>query len=258
MKDENVQAEQTSTEETTSTTAETTEKVEGETAKEQPFSEEQEARMQQLMAEATSKAKDEGKREMQGIKDREVAGANRRAKQAEALSSAYQSGFGDLDEETRKEVETVKMRGENQFYKTQQQEDEARRQQESYYASLNQSLRDEVSNMGIDPTDSRIDYAPDAPNYFEGRKRFSDSLAKAVKVKNDDLEKTLIQKAEDKFKELDTAFRKEHNLDSQDTATSGGVVNQSDADFMAKFGDGSLPLTKENRARYADIKSKHY
>ena len=44
------------------------------------------------------------------------------------------------------------------------------------------------------------------------------------------------EEAEDRFKQLETDFRKEHGLDSQDTASGTGVVDQSDADFMAAEG----------------------
>ena len=222
---------------------------------------EQEARVEQLVANATAKAVDEaketGRRELQSQQALN-RNSDRRAKQAEAQTSAYESSFGNLDEETRKEIENAKVRGENQFYKSQSQEDEARRQQETYNIALSQSLRDEVAALGIDTTDTRIDYAADAANYFEGRKRFSDSLAKVVKSEKDNIEKTIVQKAEDRFKQLETDFRKEHNLDSQDTTTPSGVVNQSDAEFMADFGDNKIPASKENRARYDAIKVKHY
>ena len=76
-----VQAETVSTE-TTSKETETTEKL-GQ-SQDAAFNELQEARMQQLIAEATTKAleqgKETGKREMQGAKDREVAAANRTAR----------------------------------------------------------------------------------------------------------------------------------------------------------------------------------
>ena len=221
-----------------------------------------EERIQQLIAEATKKAIEEGKtlgkREMQGIKDKEVAEVKRKADLAERRAKSYESSFTDLDEDTRSRVEQQKTKGELEFYKAREQEEEARKQQEEYVERLNQSLKEEVSVLGIDPADKRIDYASDAKDYFEGRKRFSASLAKVVKEDKENLEKTLVQKAEDRFKQMETDFRKKHGLDSQDTTTSPGVVNQSEADFMAAFGAYELPDTKENRARYEEIKKKYY
>ncbi len=228
----------------------------------QPLAPEIEARIQQLLAEATQKAIEQGKslgrREMQAIKDKEVADVKRRADLAERRAKSYEGSLTDLDEDTRARVEQQKTKGELEFYKTKEQEEESRKQQEVYFTRLNQSIRDEVTVLGIDPSDSRIDYATDANDYFEGRKRFSESLAKIVKADKDTLEKTLVQKAEDRFKQMETDFRKQHGLDSQDTTASRGVVNQSDADFMADWGNYKLPDNKENRARYEAIKKKYY
>jgi len=261
MTTEKVVKEPVSIEEPVSTTKspeEVEEKVES-----QPLTEE---RVQQLIAEATQKATQEaiemgkslGKREMQAIKDREVAQVKRQADILERRAKAYETGFSDLDEDSRARLETRKLQSENEYFKIREQEEEARRQQEVYFERLNQSLKNEVTSMGIDPSDSRIDYATDAGDYFEGRKRFTDSLAKIVRAEKESLEKTTLQKAEERFKELEVAFRKEHGLDLQDTTTSAGVVNQSDADFMAAWGAYELPDNKENRARYEEIKKKFY
>lgn len=233
------------------------EKVEAEVP--QPLTEE---RVQQLINEATQRAieqgKDLGKREMQGIKDREVAQIKRQVDLEKRRASVYETGFSDLDEDTRSQIESRKLKSENEFYRTQREQEEAQRQQEIYFERLNQSLKDEVTSMGVDPADARIDFAQDAPDYFEGRKRFTASLAKIVKAERESLERTALDKAEERFKKLETEFRKEHGLDSQDTSTGEGVVSASDADFMASFGAGDLKVTKENIARYEEIKKKYY
>ncbi len=225
----------------------------------QPLTEE---RIQQLIAEATQKAVEQGKnlgrREMQAIKDKEVAEIKRKADLAERRVKAVDASLTDLDEETRAKVEHQKQKVELESYRTREQEDESRRQQEAYYEKLNQSLKDEVTSLGIDPSDKRIDYAEDAKDYFDGRKRFSDSLAKIVKSEKETLEKTLVTKAEERFKQMEADFRKQHGLDSHDTTTSTGVVTESEADFMAAFGRGDLPVNQVNLKRYEEIKTKHY
>ena len=230
----------------------------------QPLTEE---RIQQLIAEATQKAIEQGKtlgrREMQGIKDREVADIKRRADLAERRSVAYERGLGELDEETRARLTQQRLQGENEYYKTREQEEEVRRQQEIYIQQLDQSLKDEVASLGIDPSDKRVDYASDVnipglPGYFEGRKRFSESLTKILKAEKESADKTALDKAEARFKQLESEFRKQNGLDSQDTTAQTGVLNQSDADFMADWGNYKLPDTKENRARYDGIKKKYY
>lgn len=240
----------------TVSSGETTQKTE---TKVEPLTEE---RIQQLIAEATQKAIEQGKvlgkREMQSIKDREVAEVQRKAELAESRAKAYETNLTDLDEETRAKLEAGKKNGELDYYKTRIQEEESRKQQEAYYEKLNQSLKDEVSVLGIDPSDSRIDYATDAPDYFEGRKRFSASLAKIVKQDKEKTSQDVMKQAEERFKKLEADFRKEHGLDSQDTTTSKGVVDQSDADFMAAWGDYRILDSAKNRERYEAIKKKYY
>jgi RNA polymerase-interacting CarD/CdnL/TRCF family regulator len=90
---------------------------------------------------------------------------------------------------------------------------------------------------------------------LEAQRRFLDSAAKIVKEKtqsaNTDWEKRL-KVLEDKAKGV---VNQEAN--SVPTAPSGGGVSQSDRDFLAKFGSGELPMTKENVLRYEKI-SKTY
>uniref|UniRef100_A0A6M3JB86 Uncharacterized protein n=1 Tax=viral metagenome TaxID=1070528 RepID=A0A6M3JB86_9ZZZZ len=221
-----------------------------------------EERVQQLIAEATLKAVEQGKtlgkREMQAIKDREVGEIKRKADLAERRAKSYETGFTDLDEDTRSRIETQKAKSELDFYKSREQEEETKKQQEAYFERLNQSLKDEVTALGVDPSDKRIDYAEDAKDYFDGRKRFSESLSKIIKSEKENLEKSLLSKADERFKALETDFRKQHGLDSQDTTTPTGVVNESEADFMAKFGSGELPTNKVNVKRYEEIQKKHY
>jgi len=224
-----------------------------------------EERVQQMIAEATERAVEEaknaGRRELQSQQDRnkaELTRANKRAEIAERRAKVYEGSFSDLDEDTRDRLERQRLAGENEFYRTREQEEAALRQQEETARVMEKSLRDEVTALGIDPTDKRLDYAPDATSYFEGRKRFSDSVARVVKAEKENLEKGVLQKAEEQSKRLEADFRKKYGLDSQDTTTQTGVVNQSDADFMTAYGAGDLPVNAANQKRYEGIQKKYY
>ncbi len=245
MGTENVSQEQTSTEETTSQETETKEK---EQSKEQPFNKEQEARIQQMVAqastEATNQAVEAGRRQLQGEQDRNK-NVDRRARLAESRVAGYETSFKGLDEETQKDVELTRLREQDKHYQSTAQEDEQRRQQDAYYQQMNQSLIDEVKSWGVDLEDKRIDYASDAPDYFAGRKRFIDSLQKIVK---ENQKKTEEKQGED-FKNLESKLRKDLGLDSVDTTTGGVGGSDSDADFKKGIGDMSLPLNKVNMAR---------
>jgi len=189
---------------------------------------------------------------------KELDEALRRAKLAEDKAKIYEGSFNDLDEDSREKLELRKLRAETQLYKTREQQEQAQRQQEEQRLKLEQSLKDEAESLGIDPTDKRLDYAHDAKDYFEGRKRYTESLSKIVKENRANLESTLKKEAEDRFRQFETDFRKKYNLDSQDTTTSAGVVDKSDADFMSAFGAGDLPANKENLTRYEKIQKTYY
>ena len=200
----------------------------------QPLTEE---RVQQLIAEATQKAieqgKDLGKREMQSIKDREVAEISRKARQAEARLGAYDSNLANLDETTREAIETARLKGDNKYYQDILQEEENRKQQDAYFEQMSQSLRDEVTALGIDPNDKRIDYAREEGDYFKGRQRFTGSLSKILKTNQDAFSKNL----ETQTKEIEMRLRKELGLDTV-IPSSGAGVDTSDATFIKEYNDG--------------------
>lgn len=213
--------------------------------------------VQKLIEQKSEEWKNIGKREMQAIKDREVAEVKRKADLAERRARSLDAGLSTLDEETRAKLEHTKTQGELDYYRSRDQQEEYAKQQEVYKAKLFQSLRDEVTAMGLNPDDKRIDFAQDSTDYFEGRKRFSESTSKILKAEKDAQEKTILSKAEERQKQLESEFRKKYGLDSHDTTSSAGVVNQTDADFLKKWGDYEIPSTPENLKRYAEIVKKY-
>lgn len=213
-----------------------------------PFNEEQEARMQQLITNATSQAKEDGRREMQGIKDREVSALTRRAESAEGRANSYQSSLSGLDEDTQRDAQLNYYKSQEQVYQSQAQQETQKQQQDANYSAMQQSITDEVKTRGIDPKDSRIDYAQDA-DYVTGRRRFNESL---VRIEQDNRQKADTEsqkKITDQMAEMERKLRKDMGLDSVDTTTGEGGNVDDDADFKKGIGDGSLPLNKENMAR---------
>jgi len=220
-----VQTEQVSTGEPVSSEAQVS--PEGEKQPEiQPFTPEQEAKLQQIVTEAASRAaevaKEAGKREMQGIKDREVAEAKKAARLAESRAKIYESSFEGLDEDTRKDVELARLRGESQYHQTARQEEEKQKAQEAYFDQLNKSLVSNLESLGINPKDERVDWAQDAPYYIQGRSRFDSSVAKILKENELKRIKEIEDKAKAAFDEMERKLRVELGLESHDTSMSGG------------------------------------
>lgn len=217
----------------------------------QPLTKDQ---IQQLITEQVDLAK----RQLQSEKDRAVneikREADRKLRLAESRARAYESTLENAGDDLRPVAETAKAKAETQYYKEFYDQTEQERQVTRYREQFLQSLKEEVVALGIDPNDKTIDYAEDAPDYFTGRKRFTESTTKILKAREVESEKKL----DDRLKQFETEFRKKHGLDSQDTTSATGVVNQSDADFMTAFGNGSLPVNKANLTRYEELKKKYY
>jgi len=256
MTQESVNAELVSKEEQVLETTETTEKVDGK-VEPQPLTEE---RVLQMLAERESQAKEAGRREMQGIKDREVAEARRIARLAEGRVKSYETSFNSLDDETRERAELARYREQDKIYQSQAQEEVVRQREESLARQGEEALIEEIKAFGINPDDTRIDYAKDitsdVPNFYvEGRRRFASSLSKILsedrKVAESELEKRLTAKIEETItqKALDAG------LESHDASDSSGISGDEDA-FMVKMADPNHVTTKEDLKRIDQIQKK--
>uniref|UniRef100_A0A6M3KDQ8 Uncharacterized protein n=1 Tax=viral metagenome TaxID=1070528 RepID=A0A6M3KDQ8_9ZZZZ len=242
----------TSPEGATSEGDKTTENVE--TTQQANLTEEQ---VKKLIAEATAqiaeRAREEGRREMQGRKDREVAEVQKRARLAESRAKGYESGISSLDEESRAVLENARLRGENQQFQSMAQEEEARRAQEAYVERLQNSLTKNLETLGIDIKDKRVDWAEDAPDYLVGRGRFDVSVAKILKEDEGKRMSEFEKKQKESFAEMERKMRVDLGLESHDNSSQAAVGGTGDAVFLRGIGDGSLPLTKANLDRLKKI-----
>lgn len=215
---------------------------------EQPFTEAQEAKIQQLIVDATERAKETGRREMQGIKDREVKQVLNRAKFAEETLANMEAGYKDLDPQA---AELARLRGVEKYYhgdlQRQQVEQQIVASKQAFYESMTQSIQE----MGIDAKDKRIDWGLDAPDPATAQRRILSSVGK-IQREEAKAEKGRIDQ---QLKDAEAKMRKDLGLDSVDTAASAGAG--SDAEFVKQFGAGDLPLTQANLDRYNKIKDTY-
>jgi len=232
--------------------------VSEEKPEEQPapaFSEEQEARIQKMLSdavsEATNKAVDAGRRQLQSEQDRNKT--ERRGRElAESRVKAYEAGFGTLDEETKRDAELARYREQDKYYQSQAQEEAQRQQQEAYFRELDQSTQDHIRNLGIDSGDTRIDWAKDEPDYLKGRSRLDTSIAKIISEDRKKAEETLRAEVLAEVEKRDAKNRIDLGLESVNTEQGAGG-NTSDDAFVQGMTDGTLPLTPENEARLQKI-----
>jgi len=173
------------------------------------------------VAEALSKVTEASKREIQSTKDKakaEVESALRKARLAETVQEATMRQVRASDPDAYTSIELARYKAQEEAAKTLELEEVSRRQFEEFQSQFTGSLREIVTDMGIDPTDSRIDWATDAPNYLEANKRVMKSAAKIKKDKETEWQK----EQDEKFKAAEKKLRIDLGLDSVDTSASLG------------------------------------
>jgi hypothetical protein len=213
-----------------------------------------EARVQQMIAEATAKAveaaKDAGRRELQSQQDRNKAEIRKVQREATASAKALEAvttKVKELDPDSATAIELERLKAENQARADLDKEEQTANQNEATQATVKTSLETHLEQLGIKKDDPRVDWAMDAPDYLTGRNRFDASVAAILK--------------EDRKKETDTLASRlaalEAKLNGEDsneansvsTETNQASVNSSDQQFLKDFGSGKLPMSKANYER---------
>lgn len=230
-------------------------------AQPQPLTAEQEAKVQQMVADATAKAiaeaKEIGRKELQSQQDRnaaEAARVERRAKVAEGTLGGVRQRLQELDPDVAKDLELSELKAEREGRATFDQEEAARQAQAAFHEQFFSGLNQFIVNAGVDPKDERIDWANDAPDYLTAQRRVLDSIAKIQKGN----EQTMKEGFEKRLKDLETKVAGgEEEANSVNTAASQGAIAGSDAEFIKKFASAELPMTKANVDRYDKITSSY-
>ena len=215
---------------------------EGETQT-QPLDAEVETRIKDAIATATKEATEVARREIQSYKDKaraEVESAQRKTKYSETLASGLRTSFGAVDPEQAKLAAAQAELAARQQADWEEKQIQAR---ERFDQDFRTNLTQTIASLGVDPNDSKIDWAEDAPgDYLAKQRRTLESVSKIAK-ENAKSEK---DKFEQRIKDIESKLGEEAN--SVDTGASGGASG-SDKDFLAKWNDGDVPATKENLAR---------
>lgn len=188
-----------------------TEQPKGETPKEtKPLTTEDVQRM--INEEVTKK-----ERHFQSIADRDIKAANAKAKDA-----ARRAEEAELKSQAIEKLISTNPQLANQFRNAQVQAQNAIYQQRDRYAAvekIQQEFKDDMKDTlrdeyGIDPNDSRIDWADDEPSLRARNKRIMKSVATIVKAKDSGVNKDQLAK------ELEQKIRKELGIDTQDNTAS--------------------------------------
>ena len=207
--------------------AESTGLPEGETQP-QPLTEEiLTQRVDEAVAKALAGQTDAAKREIQSVKDKskaEVESASRRAKTSEQTLTNMKGALKDADPDTLKELELAELRSAVTGYQGSEQEEFVRQKAAEFESKFQGSVTQHITELGIDPSDKRIDWGENAKDYLEKRVRIDASIRTIVKQSATDAETALAKTLKDEMSKM----RKELGLDSVDTANPVGSGGRSD------------------------------
>ena len=200
-----------------------------------------------------TKQTEEAKRSIQSAKDRaraEVEAAQRRALVAENTLSAAQRELAEADPGMARDLELAKYRAQQENLTQLQQQQALAAQRMSFHQKFVDSISESLKEIGIDPGSKDLDWGEDAPDYMEAQKRVLKSAAKLHKTNQE----TQVKELNKQIKDLQFQIRRLNGeADSVDTTNPAGSGSESDKDFIAKFANGDVPMTKANVARYHKI-----
>ncbi len=238
MDEKDIQTEQVSTE-TASPSGDTQEK---------PLTREE---ILSLISQATETAK----REIQSVKDKarnEVEVAQRRARSSEGALEAIKGSYADLEPEVQATLRLRELEAKDRLYSQRDGMEMQRLQQERFDQSFVSQLSQTITDLGIDPNDSRIDWGQEFRNQGDYLKAQDKILKSVTKIQKEN-SKVVEEKKSTEIKDLEAKLRKDLGLDEVPTSTPTGASKGIPTD-MAKFKKwvNTLPI-KEYQEKKKDI-----
>ncbi|MFA5037698.1 MAG: hypothetical protein WC479_11045 [Candidatus Izemoplasmatales bacterium] len=208
-----------------------------------------EAKIAELIQREVSKATEIAKRELQSTKDKARAEVEFAQRQARVANDSLQAGLKELDPDSAAKVKLARYEAEDVERKRIAEAEAVRQMQEDFHNKFKTGLEDVVKELDVDPKDPRIDWAENAANYLEAQQRV---IKSATKIHRENLKK-MQDGFEARLKAIETGKPVSVEANSVDTSASTAGAVGTDADFIRRFANQELPVTKENVARYNKI-----
>lgn len=188
-------------------------------------------------------------RKQQSETDREqaLAAAHRRARQLEEENRALTASFKNLAPEAASEMELTQYRTREATARQLETEDVSRRAVEETVNQFYTNLSEYAKEVGIDPTHKGLDWGQATEPLTVRQNKFLKSAAMVQKAQNRAREDSISQRLKDETAKM----RKELGLESVDRTPS--VATGSSTDFLKKFANGDIPMTKENITKYNQL-----
>ena len=200
-----------------------------------------------------TKTVEEARRSIQSAKDKaraEVESAQRRAAVVENTFNAARQELEGTDPGMAKDLELARYRAEQA--EAQQRAIVAEKQagQMQFHQRFVNNIMETLKELGIDQNTPDVDWGQDAPSYMDMQNRVMKSAIKKYKTSQETSVKELTKQVADLQKQLK---KYTGEADSVDTSNPSGGGSSSDKEFIRKFADGDIPLTKSNIDRYHKI-----
>lgn len=208
-----------------------------------------ESKIAELVKTEVAKATEVAKREIQSVKDKAAEEVRRYAQRASVAETTLRTATERLkvnDPTAATEVELAQFRSER----------EERERAEAVQAARGQFygvMRETVEDMGLDPEDKGIDWAPDATNAAAAQKRILTSAARIKREKESQMASQIdeMKKLQDEIKKLKAQISGE--VDSVDTSTPGTTNVKGIPTDITKFREWIAKNPDEYRKRRAEV-----
>jgi len=207
---------------------------------------------EELIKKAIAEQTELAKREIQSVKDK----ARQEIEDAQAKAGFAEDALANLGKDVDPDAaELAKLRARETYHRKMGAVAQQRQQAEAFDKSFQDSINQYITQIGVDPNDKRIDWAPDDRSYVNRQRRILTSLGSIQQENLTKAQKVLEDNVTQQIKDAEVRIRKDAGLDTEETGVSPGVGG-TDADFLDKFGKGELPLSKENVDRANKIMNK--
>ena len=231
----------------------------------QPFNEEQEALIKTRMEEAATKAVTEANEvsskrfsEYQSQTQKQLnvekgiaRSAQNRERGLDNSRIALERPLAELSPEVAASVRNSHNEAEVTRLRQAEVDNDQSRQMQEIEGNWRGVLERNLKKMGVDPTDSKLDWATDlAPTDFLGiQERLYDS---AIDISREAMTAKVGQETDDKI----TKALKDAGINQVETGAPTGGGNNNDKEFQRKWNSGEIESTKANQARIDSILAK--
>lgn len=189
------------------------------TSQDQPLTQEA---VSKLIEDAIAPVKEATKREIQSVKDKaktEVEKAIRKAELAENTLNQARARLRETNPEVVAELEAAELKETVRHYQSRDAEEQTQQQLAQFDQTFKTNVNQFVTELGLDPSDKRIDWGDDAKDYLDKQSRILKSVTAIQKAET----KKADEKRTQEVKDIEARLRKDLGLDSVDTGNPVGA-----------------------------------